>query len=278
MNTPLSYEQRQLRARVVFGWLFIIYVYFFSQHSLISQLQQPVLIYPGSDNSFWLMHLLNIPQFFLNHHGAALALDITVTGSCLVSFILPEKVWMNRITILGTWLFYFVYSSGAGKHYAQIGYLITPVAFWVADPRKFSLLWDAMRYWVVFLYTCAGLYKVYYGGFFYVDDMGHILQQMNAEWLVFHPDGFQSSVIRYLIDHPAGSQWLFRLVVIIDSAVLIGFFTRRFDQWLLIGLISFHIGNYFLMHISFVEQSLIFAALLPWHKIERYFLTTTHHD
>ena len=49
-----------------------------------------------------------------------------------------------------------------------------------------------------------------------------------------------------------------------------GFFTKKFDKWILLALISFHCANLFLLDISFVEQSLIFAPFLPWKRMAKY--------
>ena len=78
-------------ARLVFSWLFLILVYFFINNSLLSQLQQPPLIYPGSDNSFWLVHILYIPQFLLHHYWAALLFDVLLTCSCIICIIVPQQ-------------------------------------------------------------------------------------------------------------------------------------------------------------------------------------------
>ena len=278
MQSNLPYYQRVLMARVVFGWLFIILVYFFCNHSLLAQLQNPVLIYPGSDNSFWLLHILRIPQFFLQHHWAALLFDVVLTTSCIICFVVPEQKFFTYLTVIGVWLFYFCYSSAAGKHYAQIGYLLVPVSFFAFSENKFELLWKACRYWICLLYFSGGLYKIYYGGFGFNDNMSNILQQMNAEWFVFNYATMQAKLIHYFIVHPGIAQWLYRLTTFVDLSLLIGLFTRRFDKWLLAALLAFHVGNYFLLHISFVEQSLIFAPFLPWQKIVNYFQSNNIDD
>ncbi len=253
-------------ARVVFGWLFAVLVYFFFNNSLLSQLQQPVLVYPGSDNTFWLLHILDVPQFLLYHYTAALAFDILLTCSCIICVVLPQQRLFTWISIIGVWILYIAYCSAAGKHYAQIGYLLAPIPFLALRAQKFDLLWNLFRYWVCFLYVSAGLYKLYYGGFGYEQNMSHILVQENAEWFIFNKTGLQHTVIDWLIQHPGFSQWLYRGAVLTDLALITGFFTRRFDKWLLAGLLAFHLGNLFLLHISFVEQSLIFSPFLPWQQ------------
>jgi hypothetical protein len=278
MQIQFSIAQRDLRARIIFGWLALVLIYFFYAHSMLSQLASPVLIFPSSDNVFWFIHLLRIPQFLLSNYWVAMCFDLILFTSVLGSCIFPRKTWLNWIAVVGIWVYYYTYSTAAGKHYAQIGYFITPVAFLAASANKFNLLWNAVRYWVCFLYTCAGIYKIYYGGFGFDENMSNILMQMNGEWLLLHPHDLRSSCIQWLIQHPGIAQQFFRSVVLIDFVLIIGFFTKKFDHWLLVGLLLFHIGNYFLLHISFIEQSLIFAPLLPWHRIDKYFQTDNRHD
>jgi hypothetical protein len=96
--------------------------------------------------------------------------------------------------------------------------------------------------------------------------MSHILWQDNAEWFVFNREGVANGLYQYLVEHPGITQWFYRGATFFDLLLLVGFFTKRYDRWLLAGLFIFHLGNFLLLHISFVEQSLIFAAFLPWQK------------
>jgi hypothetical protein len=278
MRQQEIYYDRQLMGPVIFGWLFLILVYFFSTNSLLSQLQQPVLINPGSDNTFWLLHILRIPQFLLGHYWAALTFDILLTVSCLVCVFVPNQRAFTILTVAGTWLLYICYCTAAGKHYAQVGYLLAPLPFLVSGQKKFPLAWEGLRYWVCFLYTAAGLYKIYYGGFAFEENMSRILYQMNAEWLFFHPEGFQSALIRKVAASSSVAQGLYQLTVVAELSICVGFFTRKLDKGLLAILVIFHLGNLLLLRIPFVEQSLIFAPFLPWKRWAQYFHSTTGND
>lgn len=278
MEETVPYYPRKLMAPIIFGWLFFILVYFFSTNSLLSQLEQPVLIDPESDNTYWILHFLRIPQWFLQHYGVALAFDILLTVSCIICIFVPDQRFFTWVTVVGVWILYICFCSAAGKHYAQIGYLLAPIPFLALNKVKFDILWEGLRYWVCFLYVSAGLYKIYYGGFAYTLNMSHILQQMNAEWFLFNTTGLQADIINYLILHPGISQWFYRLATLVDLSLVIGFFTKRIDKWLFLSLLSFHLGNFFLLHISFIEQSLIFAPLLPWKRWALYFHSTNSND
>lgn len=262
----MTTDERHFRARVIFAWLFLVLVYFFWNNSLLSQFGQPTLKFPESDLSFWAYHASGLHAWLMTNSWAALGFDLLLTTSCLIVVIVPQQRLFTWITVVGVWILYLAYCSVAGKHYAQIGYLIMPVAFLAVKPERFALTWDLIRYWICFLYVSAGVYKIYYGGFAASDNLSPILMQMNADWFYFHPNGSQAAGIRYLIDHPRVAQAFYRLTVLVDLLPVLGFFTRKFDRWILIGLVGFHVANLLLNHISFVEQSLIFAPFLPWER------------
>lgn len=227
---------------------------------------QPPLKYPGSDNTVWAVMASGIYQFFVQHKWAAILFDVVLIASCMLVIIFPQKKYLPIIPIVGGWLMYIFFCGTAGKQYAQIGFLITPVAFLAFAPPKFNLLWNAVRYWVCFLYVFAGVSKMLYGGFGFAENMSNIVMQDNAQSFVFLQKGFWFNIHSYFIEHPGVAQWLYQLAAIVEAACLIGFFTKKYDKWLLMALIIFHVGNLFLLNISFVEQSLIFAPFLPWHR------------
>jgi len=245
MLAPATYFPREFMARAVFTWLFLVLVYFFVNNSLLSQMQQPVLIYPGSDNSFWLLHILYIPQFLLRNHAAALVFDIILTCSCLICIFVPQQKFFTWVTVIGVWLLYVCFCTAAGKHYAQVGYLLAPLPFLALRASRFDLLWNGFRYWVCFLYASAGFYKLYYGGFLYDQNMSQLLWQGNADWFIFNKSGFQYDAIRYGIEHPVVSQWMFRLATLAYLALLVGFFNKRFDGMLLGHRLCFPCRHFF---------------------------------
>ncbi len=253
-------------ARCIFTWLLLILIYFFFTNSLVHQLNQPVLKYPGSDNTFWLVYASGIGSFFIENKWAAILFDIVLFTSCILVIIFPQKKIFALFSVVGVWLLYIFYCSTAGKHYAQIGYLLTPIPFIVVNEKKFDLLWNSVRYWVCFLYVFAGVSKVWGGGFLFDTNMSNIIMQEQAVGFVFSTAGWKYNLYHYVIENPSIAQYFYRAAAVFEFACIIGFFTKKYDKWILLALISFHCANLFLLDISFVEQSLIFAPFLPWKK------------
>lgn len=278
MNVKAVYFPRSFMARMVFAWLFLVLVYFFLNHSLLYQLTSPSLIYVGTDNTFWLFHLLNIPQFFSANPWAALVFDIILTTSCLAFVFIPDQRILAWMTVIGCWILYICYCSASGHQFAQIGYLLIPIAFLVENEMKFQLMWKLIRYWVCFLYVCGGIYKIYYGGFAFDGNMAEILRMMNAEWFIGGSSSWTGRLVIYFTEHPGFAQLFYQVATVLDLIMIVGFFTYRYDRYLLIFLFIFHLANYLLLHISFVEQSLIFAPFLPWQAIAARIVNTNYND
>ncbi|MFL5787672.1 MAG: hypothetical protein ACJ748_06445, partial [Flavisolibacter sp.] len=72
MSLPKEIEllPRKFMARAIYLWLLVMFFYFFIHNSLVHQWRQPPLIYPQADNVYWILHILNIPQFIM---GSAVA-------------------------------------------------------------------------------------------------------------------------------------------------------------------------------------------------------------
>lgn len=274
----MTMDERNFCMRIIFSWLFIILVYFWWTKTLPGQLTGAPLVFPESDNSFWVYLLSGCHEWLIQHAWVGTTFDLLVTSSCLICILVPEQRVFTWITVAGIWTIYLAFCMVAGKHYAQIGFLLMPVAFLASSPARFSLTWDFVRYWICILYGTAGLYKIYYGGFAASDNLSPILMQMNADWFHLQPAGIHRHVVRFLIDHPALAQFFYRATVLVDLLTLVGLFTRKFDRWILVGLVSFHLANWALNHISFVEQSLIFAPFLPWERWGKFIQHEPHHD
>lgn len=252
---------RKFLARICFGWLFLTLIYFYASHSLVHQWEQPILIYPEADNTYWLLHMLNIPQWIMQSKTWSLVFDLLMIASTFLFFLFPEKILWAIISILTLWLFQVMYGSSNGHHYHHIGYLLIPLPFIFRNPVRFSLSWQIVRYWILFLFFCSGLYKLYYGGFFEPYNMSRILMQGNVA-----DENFKSRVILSLIEHPQAAQLLYQLATLLQLCCLLGFISRKYDRLIFWLLLVFNLSNYFLMNFPFWENSLVLAPFLGFEQ------------
>ena len=245
-------------ARVIYLWLLCMLGYFYLNNCLIHQWHQPVLTYVEADNTYWLLHIFNIPQTIMQSKLISLLFDCVLIASTFLFFLFPSRSFFCIISIICLWLFQICYGSSAGHRYHHIGFLLVPIPFVFRDKMKFYFTWHAVRYWILFLYICAGLYKLHYGGFFNTQNMASYLQNRYGSNLW----PYQSQIIYFLVQHPKLAQLLYQFATLLELSCIVGFFTRKYDRWIALALLLFNLGNLFFMGISFWENSFCLAMLL----------------
>jgi len=265
MRPPIVELPRTLMARAVYAWILFVLVYFFAHNSLVHQWRQPPLIYPEADNTYWLLHALYIPQAIMRSAVLSALFDAVLVGSVTLFLVFPRRVVFCALSVAALWLYEIMYGSANGHHYHHVGLLLLPLPFLARAPMKFYFSWSIVRYWVLFLFVCSGVYKLYYGGFFFENNMALVLRQHALEG-----HGWQSSLMFRLIDHPAMAQRLYQATTILQIACAIGFFTRRYDTLILGLLLLFNLSNIFILNIPFWDNSLMIAPFLPWASIRRW--------
>jgi hypothetical protein len=260
---------RQFMARVIYGWILIMLVYFYLHNSLVHQWHQPPLILPEADNVYWMLHILHIPEFIYGSNLTARLFDGIMISTTLLFFFFPNRIIFCVVSLLCFWLFQIMFGTTAGHHYAHVGYLIVPLPFLFRNNERFTLTWQLIRYWILFLFVCAGLYKFYYEGFFHTVNMSSLMRTY------FDEQSLRGQILIYISAHPAFAQIFYQLAAILETICIVGFFTRRWDIWLALGLLLFNLGNLFIMGIPFWENSFVIAVLLPWNNIYQYFERST---
>jgi hypothetical protein len=256
-------------ARLIYGWLLLLLLYFYFTNNLVHQWEQPVLIYPEADNTYWFLHMLNIPQAIMQNRIGSFVFDILLLASVFLFIIFPDYIIFSVISVICFWLFQIMYGSSTGHHYHHAGFLIVPIAFIFRNQLKFYFTWELVRYWILFLLVCSGVYKFYYGGFFQQTNMSLILRQH------FVPsDTWRSQTVLYLIEHPKVSQLLYQFAAILQLSCIIGFFTHKFDWLLLLAILVFNLSNIYIMNIPFWDNSLMLAPFIPWGNIDTWLRRT----
>ena len=82
------------------------------------------------------------------------------------------------------------------------------VAFWFRSGERFERIWQAARYYFLFIFCSAALWKISRGTVFINDQMANILKAEHAQYLFQHAATMQSSLLRYLIVHVTISHFL----------------------------------------------------------------------
>ena len=276
MSEITTQSQINLRARYFYLGCVLLLGIRFTSSTLFSQLSQPVLINPGIDNTYWLFHWFGIPRMVTHSVVWSAVLDILLfLLPIIASIIQGRRIYAFLFTIL-IFVYQITYSTYSMHHYhGLIGILFLSIPFWFGQGQRFTLVWEAVRYYFFFIFGSAALWKLSTGGLWSSSQMSSILMAQHAQTLYEYPTSYLSQFHSYLISHAAIAQAAYWLGFLIQLSFWGGFFTRKFDKVYLALFVSFIITNFLLMHILSLDLLIFSLVLFDWHQIEQKQLSTT---
>ena len=263
-------------ARKILGYCFFGFVLFalgFRGFAsvLLHQLQQPVLFFPYVDLSYWLVFWTGIPQQLTQNYTLALCFDISLIGTAALSFLFIKK---RLFPILFTLLFgiYFICYNAYGGHHTHslAGILIMSFSFWVSSNKSFSLIWEGLRYFALFVYVDAFLWKLLRGSWWKAEQGLAVVLEDQMGNILFAPDSFYSQLNIFFITHPVLLDAAYFIAILLEGLMIIGFFTKKYDGFLFFLPLLFHTGTYFLVDVLFYELIILNLVFLPWQRILPY--------
>src|SRR6516225_6971363 len=148
MSWSLPILNKDRAARWTFGFAIFIFIYRLLTHSMVHQMEQPVLYETEFDYTYWLYHLTDLPHLLAGNAVTAWIFDISLlcfTVYCWATF--GRHRWAVLCCAVG-WTFYgLIYNSYTHHHnVAIIGVMVLPYAFLVRKENKFRLLWEGFRF------------------------------------------------------------------------------------------------------------------------------------
>jgi hypothetical protein len=210
----------------------------------------------------------SIPKQLLLHPSLYFFIDalllILFIGICTF-FVLKQNVpvWYNIFfTLLFT--FYLLLQNIFIQIHLEsyVAYVLLSMVFCIIHEKKLFTLISLVRYLFLYVFVSAAIWKIARGAIFNIDQFSQILIYQHVAYLI---DGCQSNicaVIHYLIENPKLSYWFYLLATLLELSFVIGFFTKKYDHWLLILAILFFAFDHALMFIPY-WQILIAGITLP---------------
>lgn len=255
--------------RLVFGWLFLVILYQWWADLMISQLESPVLLRVDLDLTYWLVHLTGVGELFRSSYAAAISFDLLLTALCLVAAIFPKRI----IFPILTGIFYLVYcvllNSYQCWHYHNlITLILLIVPFCFRSLKIFSILFAGLRYVVAYIYASAAIWKLFRGSVFHNGQMEWLIEHNYVDRLAFgHEMNFLENWMFQLSHHPTLSSIALIIGVAMEATFLVAFFTRKFDRYLIIVGVVFHLFTAILVDVSFLQLWILFVVFLPVDKM-----------
>ena len=220
---------------------------------------QPNIFLTRFDGVTWLFMKTGIHQWLLNNKQGWLVFDTLFYSIPLIYFLSHNVIRTGSklvavLMLLINWMYvqcYTLYPTNSIE--AHIAWLLFPIAFLTANAKTFRLLMEGLRYFFLFFFVSAGIWKIVTGSIFNTEQMTGILLYQHADLLLTSTGYWQTNFIQWLIDHPTIGFSLYLAATLLELLFIIGFFTKKYDHLLIAGAILFLIFDQLIMRIPYYE-------------------------
>ena len=268
MSELITQEQINVRARYFYLSSVLIFCIRFASSTLFSQLSQPVLIDPGIDNTYWLFHWFGIPHIVTHSILWSAVLDMLIFILPIIASLIPRRRVIAFLFTSLVVVYQITYSTYAIHHYhSLLGVFFLSIPFWFGPGQRFTLVWEAARYYFFFIFASAALWKLSTGSLWNSGHMSSILMAQHVQTIYEYPTSVFAYLHSYLIVHTGLARLCFIAGFVIQLSFLGGFFTKKFDRIYLILFFLFFAMNYLLMDIVSLELFIFCLVLLDWDRI-----------
>lgn len=220
---------------------------------------------PRVDLIVWITQWLDIPNL--------MSTSLLSTGIDIAIVILPIVILyrlfkdqtINRL-VLTLCIFFglyilIIYCFPTLSIRKYLGLVLIPIAFTFSTSKRYYSYLELMRYYILFVFTSASLWKIFRGVALDTNHMQLSLKAQHIDNLVNYPSHHVTDLVSTFIHDPVICSMIFLLAILFQLSFGIGFFTKKYDKALAIFLIIFIISDYLVMKIEYWEF-LVFLPLL----------------
>ena len=253
--------RKDLQYKAAVYYVIIFYALFFYKlfNGLLLCQMQPILLFARGDIFSWLFMQTGLPKWLILHSQYFIAFDTAFYLAPLLFLFTVIRSRKNMpiaalVMLLVNWIYiqcYTLYPTNSVTLY--IAWLIFPVVFLVRSESLFYLLLQGLRYFFLYFFFSAGIWKIVNGGVFNPLQMSGILLDQHKEILAGTTHWWMQSLIAWLIKHTTISFILYMLVTCMELLFGIGFFTRKYDHLLAIVYVLFLLADHLIMRIPYYE-------------------------
>ena len=168
----------------------------------------PIIYQTRFDFFTWQFMQTGLHTWLIHHKGGWYLMDALFYSMPLLYWFIFSKnqVWATVIAIIMlvvNWVYlqcYTLFPTSSIESF--IGWLLFPVLFIPTSLRSFYFLLNGLRYFFLFLFASAGLWKLVQQGAFNVDQMSGVLLYQHKEFLTSSPGHWLSYFFYWIINRP----------------------------------------------------------------------------
>jgi hypothetical protein len=296
LDQPLTISQqhfsrdRHLTLTIYFLFYYAFLLGFCLENRLLSQ-YHPIFFNYNRDLTELALMATGIPRWMIAHpfsFAVADALAFVLPLPILIIFGRKKRfsVGFGVIFALNT-AFYFLLADifWQAHHEPFILFFLLALVFTTNCPDRFYLLLTGCRYYFLYIFVSAALWKMARGAAFNGEEMSRILLLHHIDLLTGTCTSLSCRFYSWLIAHPPFAQALYLASMLLEVSFVLGFFTRRRDRLLIALAVLFVIADLLVMRIPY--WTILLGAIPLWlrapdtsrskeKKIVLY--ETTHHE
>lgn len=261
----------RVKAIAVFAGVLLVLLYRFVSGTLFTGLAGFCCGLEYGNVFYHLFIKTGIPAFVLSSHSVSAFFDFCLFGLPVLFLLTRQRIFAVVFTAVAVTYFLLFNMVTAHFYHGFFAVVIISIPFWSKNEKRFNLLWEGLRYYLLYIFTSAALWKIFRGSVFYQEQLSNILKHQQLDLLLQQPQNYQAHCVQYLIAHPETSHVLLIANVALQLFFILGFFTKKFDSLLFVLAIIFCSANYFVMGITSSELLVLNLTLLNWEKIDSLF-------
>lgn len=236
---------------------FLINYGWFWFNGLLFSLVNPVFFLNRLDFTRNIFMMGNMQHFIMNYQWLRVCLDVTymalpivLTIAVMVNFKYKAIIAFCTIAFTLVYAIFFsafTYISIEG----YISWLLLPLILSARTTKEFYYYLHAIRILFILFFVSAAIAKIRSGVIFNTEQMAAILLKQHNIYLVSNPADLFTKSINFIVKHKAIGCIFFVCGTVAELLFATGFFTRRFDGYLIWVFCIFLAGDLFLMRINY---------------------------
>jgi hypothetical protein len=207
------------------------------------------------------MHWSYLPKFVLYNETTSTLFSGALIGFLMASFVLVEKRFLTVVAGVFLLLYQLLFNYKLGYHTHHLYGLHFALLPFYFKKENFYLSANFARIMVCITYFFAGFFKLIGKGYLSLDSFSNTLQNQHSAYFYFHPDTLRSEFALWMINHPNISWSFFFIAMLMQLGFILGLFSKRFDVFLCLFLLLFHIMDWFLMNLGIFMGMCIMSYL-----------------
>lgn len=239
---------------IIYFALFFFWIFRYVEGVWLSDLVNSPYIKINQDIIYWALFLNGIPQIIISNLYIAYSCDFLILLGFGFLILRPQNKFISYAVVLLYFLYFIIYNSSTLHHtHSLIACLFTSIILCFKSKENFKWAIELFRLYACYAMVSAALWKIARKTAFEVEQLSNILVIQHISYILDNPYSFKSNVLQFLIDNSVYSYAFWIGAIALELLFLIGFFTKKYDLFLLIALLTFVVADYWLMDLYFWE-------------------------